>query len=101
VSATVSKWEDFVRFTGRRYPVCSCPASIDGTCRRSGVRLCHCKESWKRIILLHMFLAVGYQHDLVPDETDVVIILHLVAKKTTSKKENKRNKKQRWRMMGK
>ncbi len=65
------------------------------------MRLHHCKEHWKRVILLHMFLAVGYQHDLVPDETDVVIILHLEVKKKTSKKENKRNKKQRWRTMGK
>jgi hypothetical protein len=39
-----------------------------------------------------MFLAVGYQHDLVPDEADVVIILHLKAKKTTSKKKTKETK---------
>ena len=58
-----------------------------------------CKENWKRIILLHMFLAVGYQHDLVPDETDVVIILHLEEK--DKQRENKRNKKKRWRTMGK
>ncbi len=56
------------------------------------MRLHHCKENRKRVILLHMFLAVGYQHDLVPDEADVVIILHLEAKKKTSKKKTKETK---------